>query len=160
MILKKPIIALYLIFQGLSLYAQETIPVSGGDASGSGGYVSYTVGQAAYTTNTSADGSVSQGVQLAFSISTLTQLKTNGSVNLQCATYPNPTTDYLILQVYNHELKNLSYQLYDTRGKLLETKTVESTDTSIKMSHLISGSYLLKILQNNIEIKSFKIIKK
>lgn len=160
MILKKPIIALYLIFQGLSLYAQETIPVSGGDASGSGGYISYTVGQAAYTTNTSADGSVSQGVQLAFSISTLTELKTNGSVNLQCATYPNPTTDYLILQVYNHELKNLSYQLYDTRGKLLETKTVESTDTSIKMSHLISGSYLLKILQNNIEIKSFKIIKK
>lgn len=160
MILKKTIIALYLIFQGLSLYAQETIPVSGGEASGSDGFVSYTVGQSVYTTNTSAEGSVSQGVQQAFLISTVTELKNNGSVNLQCATYPNPTTDYLILQVYNPKLKNLSYQLYNSKGQLLETKTVESTETSIKMSHLISGSYLLKILQSNIEIKSFKIIKK
>ena len=39
-------------------YAQETIPSTGGNASGTGGVSNYTVGQLVYTTNISTSGSV------------------------------------------------------------------------------------------------------
>ena len=43
--------------------AQNIIPASGGNATGSGGTVSYTVGQIVYVTDTGNTGSVIQGVQ-------------------------------------------------------------------------------------------------
>ena len=39
-------------------YAQEAVTPSGGEATGTGGTASYSVGQIAYTTNTGANGSV------------------------------------------------------------------------------------------------------
>ena len=45
--------------------AQDAIPATGGDATGSGGSASYTVGQIGYTTNTGTNGSVAEGVQQA-----------------------------------------------------------------------------------------------
>jgi hypothetical protein len=43
------------------IYTQETIPTSSGDATGSGGSSSYTVGQLVYIINTGS-GTVIQGV--------------------------------------------------------------------------------------------------
>jgi hypothetical protein len=50
------------------LQAQQTIPATGGLATGSGGTVSYTVGQVADTTQTGSGGTVTQGVQQPFEI--------------------------------------------------------------------------------------------
>jgi hypothetical protein len=46
----------------LTIQAQDAIPVSGGEAAGSGDTVSYSVGQLVYTTNIGS-GTVTQGVQ-------------------------------------------------------------------------------------------------
>ena len=54
---------LLLLFSTIQLHAQETVPATGGDATGSGGTSSYTVGQVVCTTNTGSNGSVAQGVQ-------------------------------------------------------------------------------------------------
>ena len=51
--------------------AQQTIPAAGHDISGSGGSVSYTIGQLVYTTNIGANNSLAQGVQQVYEISTL-----------------------------------------------------------------------------------------
>lgn len=45
-----------------SLHAQESVNTTGGNASGSGGSASYSVGQVVYTSNTETSGSVAQGV--------------------------------------------------------------------------------------------------
>jgi len=45
-------------------YAQETIPSTGGNASGTGGASSYTVGQLVYTTNISIAGSIPSFIEL------------------------------------------------------------------------------------------------
>ena len=142
-----------------ALQAQEAIPATGGNASGSGGSVSYSVGQVVYTTNTGTNGSVAQGVQQPFEISVVTGLEEAKGINLVVSAYPNPTTDFLTLSVGNFEVSNLSYQLYDMQGKLLENKKLEGNKTSIVMSNLVPAIYFLKIIQNNKEIKSFKIIK-
>jgi hypothetical protein len=139
------------------VYAQQATTASGGDASGSGGSVAYSVGQIVYTTNTSSSGSVTQGVQQPYEISiTIGLLETDIKLNLSA--YPNPTTNYLMLQIDNFD-KDLSYQLFDISGKLLESNTVAANSTTINMEQMQTGTYLLKVTQNNKLVKTFKIIK-
>ncbi len=64
---KSKTITIFLLGLGLSeLHAQEATLASGGNATGSGGSVSYSVGQVVYTTNIGTTGSVAQGVQQAY----------------------------------------------------------------------------------------------
>jgi len=124
--------------------------------------VSYTVGQVVYTTNTGTNGSVAQGVQQPFEISVVTGIEEAKGITLQCSAYPNPTTDFLTLKVdasTSLSIQSMEYQLFDINGKLLENKKVEDDETSIVMSNLVPATYFLKIIQNNKEIKTFKIIK-
>jgi hypothetical protein len=63
--MKKISVALiaFCIFRfGPAIRAQNAIPASGGNATGSGGSVSYTFGQVVYTTKSGTGGSVAQGV--------------------------------------------------------------------------------------------------
>jgi len=160
--------AVLLLGLGLTgLQAQEVIPSSGGNASGSGGTVSYSVGQVFYSINTGTSGSVAQGVQQPYEISGISSIDEAKGITLILLPYPNPTTDYLTLEVDASTLLNirsLSYQLYDINGKLLMNKNIESTETSIPTSYLIPGTYFLRILSNQglssqKEIKTFKVIK-
>ncbi len=141
------------------LQAQSAIPATGGNASGGSGSVSYSVGQMVYTTNTGTNCSVAQGVQQPFEISVVTGLEEAKGINLSFSAYPNPTTDFLNLKVENYDNTNLSYQLFDISGKLLDTKKLESNKTSIVMNNLVKATYFLKVIENNKEIKTFKIIK-
>jgi len=145
---------------GVRLRAQGAVPATGGNASGSGGTVNYSVGQVVYTTNTgSSNGTVAHGVQQPFEISVVTGLEETKCINLAVSAYPNPTTDYLTLSVDNFETSNLSYHLFDISGKLLETKTITGNETSINTSNLVPATYFLKVTENNKEVKTFKIIK-
>jgi len=141
------------------LQAQEAIPASGGNASGSGGALSYSVGQLVYTTNTGTSGSVAQGVQQPYEISEVTGIEEVKGITLQCSAYPNPATDYVKLKVENYETKNLTYWLYDINGKLLESKKIDGSETFINMEILVPATYFLKVIDNNKEVKTFKIIK-
>ena len=147
-----------LLFNLNGLKAQEAIPASGGNASGGGGTANYTVGQVAYTTNTGSNGSVSQGVQQPFEISVVSGVETT-TIELACSAYPNPTTDKLILRVENNEKLNLTYQLLDISGRLLESKKVEGSETCIAMGSLTPSIYFLKVFDGINEAKTFKIIK-
>ncbi len=154
------LIALLLFgFSLAGLHAQEAFPVAGGDAVGSGGSVSYSVGQLVYTTNIGEDGSVAQGVQQPYEISIITAIEEAGGIDLICTAYPNPTTDKLTLKVENYVLDDLSYQLFDMNGKILESKKMMDKITSITMSKFIPGTYFLKVISNQKEAKTFKIIK-
>lgn len=152
--------AVLLLGLGLTgLQAQETIPATGGNASGSGGSVSYSVGQVVYTTNTGTNGSVAQGVQQPFEISMVTGLEEAKGISLSVTAFPNPTTDYLTLSIAEFDISNLSYQLYDMQGKLLENKKITGNQTSIVMSNLVPATYFVKVTDGNKEVKTFKIIK-
>jgi hypothetical protein len=141
------------------LQAQTAVTSTGGNASGSGGSVSYTTGQIVYTTNTGAGGSVAQGVQQPYEISVPTRLEEAKDISLVFLAYPNPASDFLTLKVGNYYYQNLSFMLYDMRGNLLENKKVTGTQTDISMGNLIPGTYFLRILDNQKEIKTYKIIK-
>ncbi len=138
-------------------YAQQATTASGGEATGIGGSASYSVGQVVYTTHVGSNVSVAQGVQQPYEISVTIGLDETG-INLNLLAYPNPTTNDLILEIDNYD-KTLSYQLYDIGGKLIESKQITTSTTTIVMNELAAATYFLKVSRNKKEIKTFKILK-
>jgi len=142
------------------LQAQESLNTTGGNASGNGGSASYSVGQIVYNTNTGTNGSVSQGIQQPYEISVVSGLDEAKGINLSISAYPNPTTDFFMLEVKDFELSNLYFQLYDMNGKLLQSEKITGSQTRIIMSILVPATYFVKITEGNNEVKTIKIIKK
>jgi len=154
--------ALILIVLGLGLHAQTVIPATGGSASGSAGTVSYSIGQVVYTTNTGANGSVAQGVQQPYEISYVSGIDEAQVISLAVSAYPNPTSDFILLDVEvaaSINVKTMSYQIFDLQGKLLEMKKLEGNQTSIEMINYVPATYFLKVIAGNKEIMIFKVIK-
>jgi hypothetical protein len=154
---KKTITSIAVLLLGLGeLYAQESPTTAGGEATGTGGTASYSVGQVVYTAATGTNGSLAQGVQQPYEISTTVGIKET-AITLELSVYPNPTTDYLTLKVEDNT--ELNYQLYDLQGKVIENKKVSSTRTSINVENLPNAIYFLNVVKNNQVVKTFKVIK-
>lgn len=159
------------LFVGLGLAkanAQESANAAGGDGFGSGGSISYSVGQAVYTTATGTKGLVASGVQQTYEIS---KLKGAGNrevssviddleISLNLSAFPNPTIDVLTLKIENYHNQNMVYRLIDLDGRLLKSELIKENNTNISMLGLASKIYLLQVLQDNQTINVFKIIKK
>ena len=138
--------------------AQESANSSGGNASGSGGTVAYSIGQVFYTSNAGSSGTVDQGVQHAYEIYSVGINETN--LNISLTAFPNPTTENLTLQISDFINEKLFYQLYDLQGKLLTSGQVTAKQTQINTSSLPSATYFINVVnQENIKVQSFKIIK-
>jgi len=155
---KKVKLSILLLGLGLTAQAQQATIVTGGNASGSGGTGDYNIGQVAYTTNIGTTGSVAQGVQQAYEVSIVLGTD-NHAIKLDVTVFPNPTTDYLTLDVGNSELFTMNFQLCDLTGKIIENKKITNTVETISMENLASGTYFLKVTNNNQGVKTFKIIK-
>ena len=141
------------------LKAQEANTSSGGNALGSGGSASYSVGQLVYTTNSGSGGSLSQGVQQPFEITVITAINESKGIELQFKAYPNPTIDKLILKTEGSDQTTLTATLFDINGKILLNQKVTVSETTISMENFAPATYFLKITNNNKEVKTFKIIK-
>lgn len=143
---------------GLAVHAQQAVIATGGNASGSGGTVAYSIGQVIYKTNIGPNGSVSNGIQQAFEISTVTGIEDN-KISLNLQVYPNPTNGYLTLSIDKTEFTSFNFQLTDNTGKVIESKIVTSPNEIINMECLAKAVYFLKVSRNDLDVKTFKIIK-
>ncbi|WP_439152888.1 T9SS type A sorting domain-containing protein [Winogradskyella sp.] len=151
------LIIVSLLYSGF-IMAQESSNTSGGDATGNGGSVAYSVGQLVYTTNSNSSVTVTQGVQQAFEIFTL-DIKDN-LFNLSLSVYPNPTLENITLQIGDYNSEKLSYQLFDMQGKQLSKGRIVAQQTQINMKSLPTATYFINVVnQENKKVQSFKIIK-
>jgi hypothetical protein len=155
---KKLKLSALLFALGLLTQAQEAPTAAGGDATGSGGTVAYSVGQVSYVTNTGTNGTEGQGVQQPYEI--LTTSVENAQIAVSLSAFPNPALNTLNLQVANFANQKMTYSLFDVQGKLLESKSIAAQQTQIDMSALSAASYFITVLQDDKKIRSFKIIKK
>jgi hypothetical protein len=154
--IKKTIACVGFLLLGLGLQAQESSSAAGGEAIGTGGTSSYTVGQTVYTSASGIGGTSSQGVQQSYEISITTGVEI-ASINLELYAYPNPTIANLTLEV--EDASDLRYQFYDLQGNIILNETVTSNTTTINLEGQASAVYFLKVLKNNQAFKTFKIIK-
>ena len=100
-----------IFFTLFSANAQQATVTSGGNATGTGGTSSYSVGQIAYTIITGAGGSINQGVQQPYEFFTLGN-DDFPEIQLTMTVYPNPTTSLIKLNIQNYGLENLNYELF------------------------------------------------
>ena len=156
--MQRKLLTVMFLFILCNLSAQKIVSSSGGEATGSGGISSYSLGQVFYRTTVSNTGSVSQGVEQSVLISTLSNPELT-TLKLKAVTYPNPTKDYVVLSLSDAMLTNLRYSLYDLQGRLVSQNKVLQASTKIDLSLFESGIYVLQVIQNNNKLKSFKIIK-
>jgi hypothetical protein len=139
---------------------QQTIPTTGGNASGSGGSGNYTVGQILNSAISGTNGTVVQGVQQPYEISVVTAIRNTEDISLKCLVYPNPAGGITKLVFESGDIENLRFRLYDINGILLEDKKVEGRETEISLVNFTSSVYFLKVSKNNLEVKVFKIVKR
>ena len=160
--IKLRILTVLLLTLGITgLHAQETISSGGGNASGSGGSVSYSIGQVLSDYQTGVNGSLSQGVQQPYEIWIMNGLEEFADITLDYRAYPNPATDFILLKVDNNNipLSTLTLFMYDLNGKLIKSLKVNDIETIIHMENYKPAVYYLKVIQGSKEVKTFKIIK-
>lgn len=160
--MKRHTLVLVLFISGATLsrlWAQAAILSSGGDASASMGSVSYSVGQVAYTSQSSPSGEVNAGVQQPIEV--LMVGNTDPLADLTLRIYPNPTMDKLILELSDKypEQGQHSFSLYDLYGKLLLQEPILMRSVIVPLDTYAQGMYLLKVSHNKDVIKTFKVIK-
>jgi hypothetical protein len=139
-----------------AIFAQKGTVTTGGTASGTGGSVTYTIGETNYVTSNGTGGQITQGLQQPYEIYLLEA--TAAELNANVSLFPNPTSEKIIITVEGN-MDNLRYQLFDLNGKLLQEKVMTSNQADIFMRDYASATYFVKIINNNNESKNFKIIK-
>ncbi len=156
----KPLFLLFIISSWSSLLLSQSANVSaGGNASSGSGSVSFSVGQVVCSVYSTTLGTIITGVQQPYEISVVTSSKGAEDIMLEGIIYPNPVSDLLTLKIPEFDYKTMSFKIFNINGDLLkESKIIDGT-TYISMSEFKSGTYFLRIVYNNMEIKTFKIIK-
>lgn len=136
--------------------AQNNTVSSGSDITGSGGNVSYSVGQVFYTSADSNGISSTAGLQQAYVI---TSSKYDPIIpTLQVKVYPNPAVDRLTVEVNDENGEEYTCALYDMQGKVILQSRV-TDKTSLLTQDLPASNYVLKISNAQTTVKSFHIIK-
>jgi hypothetical protein len=136
--------------------AQNNTVSAGGDASGSNGSVSYSVGQVFYTSAEGENGSISEGVQQAYDIGVITGVE---NADIVANLFPNPTVGNVQLNISNFESNAFQMNLFDASGKLIFTRKIVSSTSSFSLTDYASGLYTLSILKDNEQVKSFRIVR-
>lgn len=159
-LLSKKQLFLFLLFGFIisEVYSQNTVVVAGGDAIGTNGKVSYSVGQIVYTYANGTNGSVNQGIQQPLEISTL-GVDNFPSITLEMSVFPNPTINNVTLKISDLATENLSYQLSDVTGKQISNQKITKSEIQVNMENLTSAIYFLNVSNQNKTIKTFRIVK-
>jgi len=142
---------------------QETVVTSGGDATGSGGSISFSVGQIFYHTHEGGGGTVNEGLQQPYEIYVVTSADDLLNITLPMKVFPNPVVDHLQLVVdkmVDFSLAGYHFQLLDSQGRTVQGARITGRHTEIDMSQLLPAVYFLRVMDSRRELKTFKMIKK
>ncbi len=157
---RKIISFVFIVFVTVSLFAQSAVVTTGGSATGSGGTVTYTVGQIADQKVEGNGQYIIEGVQQPFEIQTV-GINNYPNITLEAILYPNPTTSKVMLSIRKYDIPSygLTAQLYDFNGKLVKSFVVKDLDTEIDFSEYAAATYHLRIVDNKTLLKTFKVVK-
>ena len=137
--------------------AQEVNSTTGNSHSNASGSISYTIGEPVVETFAGESNILTQGFQQSNLI--VTAIEELPGLDYRISAYPNPATEIVKLWIGKESFTGMQYMLYDMKGNLLMKNSLEGTETEIPFSYLSPAEYILKVSNQNKELKSFKIIK-
>jgi hypothetical protein len=140
------------------LSGQQAILPSGGDYTASSGSVSFSVGQVFFSSDTTAEGSLHEGVQHAFEWYPVSVADESLVAGVQV--FPNPTAGWITIELdKNKSREHITCLISDAYGKTVQNTLLDAESVRIDMQHVPPGWYLVQIVQNQKAIQTFKIIK-
>ena len=94
-------------------------------------------------------------------MATETQLSDNQNQNLdyELTLYPNPTSSEMTVVLNNPAVKIVAMELYDLFGKKVHQQTVNQSYSTLKMSELEQGIYILKVWLNQGDVVMRKVVR-
>ena len=135
--------------------AQDLISTGGDFFQMESGSISFTIGEPIIETLGNEDHILTQGFQQSSrDITTGNNELEYLSINI----YPNPTTDYVTVEL--SEIEELDYQLYDLNGILINQGQISQIETTISLNNYIPSIFILKLIDNNLGNRTFQIVKK
>lgn len=143
----------------MELPAQETILAAGGNATGSGGSASYSIGQAFCSIHSLTGGSITEGVQQPYEVYVISGMEETDMITLEFRAYPNPVSGSLYLKAEQPGNLPLFYRLYDSNGRMLVNKRITVDECVVPMEHYAAGLYYLNVMTPEKKLRTFKIIK-
>lgn len=143
-----------LCVSNLSLHAQEVVATQGDHYSTVNGSVSFTVGEVIIETITDGSATLTQGFQQTYW--NFVGLE-DAAPELTIALFPNPGTDYFIIQTDDFE--GISYVLTDASGKQIQLGQLGSSKEVVQAADLNPGAYHLQLVKSAKTIKTYQLIK-
>ena len=152
--MKKGTIVLFSLLITLTASAQEVIATQGDSYSNGNGSIDFTIGEVIIATGTDGNNNITQGFHQ-------TNWNFLGLVNhlpsYEATVFPNPSTD--VLNIKATAFENVTYKLYDAKGKLVLMDNLSAEQTLIQVSQLAPGSYSLTLNNKEQLLKTFKLLK-
>ncbi len=148
-------------------YAQSISPQSvnngGSVMSQTNGSLAFTVGELVVLSNIDSDGNfLGNGFASGATISTLSVLQPDSKI-IDINVFPNPTTEFVHIQINHSLLENFTVTILNFQGKEVYNAKYSSYSNviGVNVSSYASGTYLLILrnIDNNV-LGVYKIIKK
>ena len=143
-----------LLFFGSVGFGQEVVSTQGDSYINSSGSIDFTLGEVVINTGTDGSNDLTQG----FHQTNWNFVSTEDHVpSYEAIIFPNPTSEILTIRTSSFE--NVTYTLYDARGKLVIQDKLSSVQTPIPVSQLAPGAYSLTLNNDTQNLKTFQLIK-
>lgn len=167
--MKRAIFTSIICFIGILVYGQNdtissyVIATAGGDTTVNGVSVSWTLGEVAIETIAPQDSSIilTQGFhQGEFVITSVGEpLSDEFKINI----YPNPATEYIMVDLKSNEIKSTVVEVFNMEGKLVYNARFENAGgpNRIELNTLNSSQYILRVSDTSGNLlQTFKLIKR
>lgn len=82
------------------------------------------------------------------------ELEGNTSIKI----FPNPMTDFVVVEISGFSMNNLRIALYDSQGRIVSETNISGNRTKIKKENLHAGLYIYQLFQNNQPMGQGKLI--
>ena len=136
--------------------AQASIVSAGGDAVGSGGSVSYSIGQVSIDYTTGSNASIQEGVQQPFEIS---QVSVHESMsNILLSIFPNPALNELNIRMSQFE-SGLTATIRDSKGTVVKKIGLKTANTSIETGDWAQAIYFIEIANSAGHASLYRLVK-
>lgn len=73
--------------------------------------------------------------------------------------YPNPTRDFLTLEINDFDPKGWVCHVYDFYGRLIQVNQISGSRTIIDVSNLVPAVYFLRVINGSKDAKTLRIVK-
>lgn len=151
--MKQSFIAIAVLLSSSAVFAQKNTVATGGDASGSGGSASYTVGQIDYINVDNGAHNMNAGVQQPYEFYTVGIEELTFNIEL----FPNPSQDELHLTL--EQFTDLNCKIYEANGRIIEERKTLGADNVFQVSTWAKGMYNLVLFNKDKSVQNIKIIK-